>query len=319
MTDREAHAVSKRKREIKLMMRSLFSGVAGLKAYQTGMDVIGNNIANVNTYGFKSSRTTYRDVYYQTVAGSSASNATSGIGGSNPTQLGYGATAATVDVLNTRSGMATTGNPMDCYINGEGYFAVADGTVDTDGKPGGYLYTRVGSLGFDGEGYLVDGNKKIVCGSNVTDAGALVPLPNATTGEITDPVAIKVANYNKYTNVTIGSDGKITGELDGVVKTLGTIAMANIPNPNGLTQQGGSYLKSVNNAESKEDDGPKITYYTAGSGATGSLVTSALESSNVDLANEFSQMIITERGFQANSKIITVSDEMLEDLVNLKR
>jgi flagellar hook protein FlgE len=301
------------------MMRSLFSGVAGLKAYQTGMDVIGNNIANVNTYGFKSSRTTYRDVYYQTVAGSSASNATSGIGGSNPTQLGYGATAATVDVLNTRSGMATTGNPMDCYINGEGYFAVADGTVDTDGKPGGYLYTRVGSLGFDGEGYLVDGNKKIVCGSNVTDAGALVPLPNATTGEITDPVAIKVANYNKYTNVTIGSDGKITGELDGVVKTLGTIAMANIPNPNGLTQQGGSYLKSVNNAESKEDDGPKITYYTAGSGATGSLVTSALESSNVDLANEFSQMIITERGFQANSKIITVSDEMLEDLVNLKR
>ncbi|MGX8701097.1 flagellar hook-basal body complex protein [Caproiciproducens sp.] len=312
MTDREAHAVSKRKREIKLMMRSLFSGVAGLKAYQTGMDVIGNNIANVNTYGFKSSRTTYRDVYYQTVAGSSATNATSGIGGSNPTQLGYGATAATVDVLNTRSGMATTGNPMDCYINGEGYFAVADGTVDTDGKPGGYLYTRVGSLGFDGEGYLVDGNKKIVCGSNVDGtSGELVPKPD-TNGGITDPVAIKVADYNKYTNVTIGGDGKITGELDGVVKTLGTIAMANVPNPNGLTQQGGSYYKAVSNTGTP-------TYYTPGSGATGGLVTSALESSNVDLANEFSQMIITERGFQANSKIITVSDEMLEDLVNLKR
>ncbi|MDF1494245.1 flagellar hook-basal body complex protein [Caproiciproducens sp. CPB-2] len=285
------------------MMRSLFSGVAGLKAYQTGMDVIGNNIANVNTYGFKSSRTTYRDVYYQTLSGSSASNATSSIGGGNPVQIGYGATAATVDVLNTRSGMATTGRPTDCYIDGEGYFIVKDGS--------GYLYTRVGSLGFDGDGNLIDGNKKIICGSNVV-SGALVPLPNATTGEVTAPAAIKVADYKDYTNITIGSDGKITGEKGGTVTTLGSIALANIPNPDALTLQGGSYLKPVSNTGTS-------TYYTPGSGATGSLVTSALESSNVDLANEFSQMIITERGFQANSKIITVSDEMLEDLVNLKR
>jgi fagellar hook-basal body proteins len=284
------------------MMRSLFSGVAGLKAYQTGMDVIGNNIANVNTYGFKSSKTTYRDVYYQTVSGSSNANTASSVGGGNPAQIGYGSTAATVDVINTRSGMATTGNDKDCYIDGEGYFVVKDGD--------GYLYTRVGSIGFDGEGNLVDGNQKLICGvTGATDQEA-----NA----IAKPDIITITDYNKYKNITIGSDGKITGELDGTVETLGTIAMANIPNPDGLTLQGGSYLKSVSNAESS-GSGPKITYYAPGSGATGSLVTGALESSNVDLANEFSQMIITERGFQANSKIITVSDEMLEDLVNLKR
>ena len=278
------------------MMRALFSGVAGLKAYQTGMDVIGNNIANVNTYGFKSSSTIYRDVYYQALAGSS--NASGNLGGANPSQIGYGASAASVDVNTSRSGMATTGNSKDCYIDGEGYFVVKDGDS-------GYLYTRVGSFGFDSNGNLVDGNKRIICGANDSDAVSS-----------TEPVAINCAEYGEYKNITIGSDGKITGEKGGTVTTLGTIAIASIPNPAGLTQQGGSYYKAVSNVDTTAHP---ITYYAPGSGETGALVTSALESSNVDLANEFSQMIITERGFQANSKIITVSDEMLEDLVNLKR
>nr|WP_319488406.1 flagellar hook-basal body complex protein [uncultured Caproiciproducens sp.] len=279
------------------MMRAMFSGVAGLKAHQTGMDVIGNNIANVNTYGFKSSSTIYRDVYYQTIAGSSKANTANSVGGGNPTQIGYGSTAASVNVNTSRSGMATTGNPGDCYINGEGYFVVKDGDD--------YLYSRVGEMSFDGDGNLVDGNKKLVCGANL-EAGV----------SKTAPEAITVTNAGSYSNITIGSDGTISGELAGSVVKLGTIALANIPNPAGLTQQGGSYYKAVSNVESSTNP---ITYYAAGSSGTGALVTSALESSNVDLANEFSQMIITERGFQANSKIITVSDEMLESLVNLKR
>ncbi len=278
------------------MMRSLFSGVAGLKAYQTGMDVIGNNIANVNTYGFKSSSTIYRDVYYQALAGSS--NASGNSGGVNPSQIGYGASAASVDVNTSRSGMATTGKNKDCYIDGEGYFVVKDGDS-------GYLYTRVGSFGFDGDGNLVDGNKRIICGAT---KGAELSS--------TKPEAINCADYGEYKNITIGGDGKISGEKGGTVEILGTIAIASIPNPAGLTQQGGSYYKAVSNVDTTDHP---ITYYAPGSGETGALVTSALESSNVDLANEFSQMIITERGFQANSKIITVSDEMLEDLVNLKR
>ena len=278
------------------MMRSMFSGVAGLKAHQTGMDVIGNNIANVNTYGFKSSRTNYRDVYYQTLAGSSNGdkNATKLYGGKNPSQIGYGSTAASVDVLNTRSGMIPTGKSGDCYIDGEGYFVVKDGES-------GYLYTRVGSMGFDADGNLTDGNGRLVCGANVD---AAVPADK--------PVPINVKDINTYKNITIGSDGKITGEIGGEVKPLGTIALANIPNTSGLTQQGQSYFKAVSNTGTP-------TYYAPGNGTTGSLRTSALESSNTDLANEFSQMIVTQRGFQANSKIITVSDQMLEELVNLKR
>jgi flagellar hook protein FlgE len=284
------------------MMRAMFSGVAGLKAHQTGMDVIGNNIANVNTYGFKSSRTTYRDVYYQTLAGSSDgdqnTDATSRLyGGRNPSQIGYGSTAASVDVLNTRSGMVPTGKSGDCYIDGEGYFVVKDGD--------NYLYTRVGSMGFDADGNLTDGNGRLVCGISGDTA-------TAADGKIATPAVINVADINTYKNITIGSDGKITGEKGGTVTTLGTIALANIPNTSGLTQQGQSYFKAVSNTGDP-------TYYAAGTGTTGGLRTSALESSNTDLANEFSQMIVTQRGFQANSKIITVSDQMLEELVNLKR
>lgn len=272
------------------MMRAMFSAVAGLKAHQTGFDVIGNNVSNVNTYGFKASSTMYRDVYYQTLAGSSSGTKDT-IAGANPSQVGYGATAASVDVNTSRSGMATTGSSKDCYINGEGYFVVKDGDS-------GFLYTRVGRMSFDDAGNLVDGNKKIVCAAPTSAGG--------------DPVAINIGT-DVYNNITIGADGKISGEkADKSIVVLGTIAIANVPNPSGLTQEGGSYYKKVSNTGT-------IAYYAPGESGTGSLVTSALESSNVDLANEFSQMIVTERGFQANSKIITVSDEMLENLVNMKR
>lgn len=286
------------------MSTAMYCGIAGTKAYQTGMDVIGNNISNVNTYGFKASRVMYRDLFYQTLQGSADANTSAHLGGSNASQIGYGAAASTVDVLNTRSGRAPTGSNTDCYIDGEGYFVVQDGES-------GKLYTRVGSFNFDPAGNLVDGNKRLVLGAieDGTDTAATV--------SDTAPVPIKITSPQNYTSITIGSDGRITGvDKDGKVKHLGSIAMANIPNPSGLTQAGGSYYKAISNVET---DTNKIKYYSAGSNGTGSLVTSALETSNTDLANELTQMIINERGFQANTKIITVSDEMLETLVNMKR
>lgn len=276
------------------MMRALYSGVAGLKSHQTQMDVIGNNIANVNTYGFKSSRVTFRDVYYQTLSGASNSSANSG--GTNPSQIGYGAQISSVDVINTRSGMARTGLGSDCYISGEGYFVVQDGT--------GYLYTRVGSFNFDNDGYLVDGNSRKVCGANGTN-----------TVNATNPEAIQISNAlnGKLKNITFGSDGVIKGQDDkGDIHTIGTIGIANVPNPQGLNQEGNSYFKAVSNTGT-------VAYSAPGSSTVGSLVTSALETSNVDMANEFAQMITTQRGFQANSRIITVGDEMLESLINMKR
>lgn len=280
------------------MSTAMYCGIAGTKAYQTGMDVIGNNISNVNTYGFKASRVMYRDLFYQTLQNSTS--ASGGFGGSNPSQVGYGATASTVDVLNTRSGRAPTGSSNDCYIDGEGYFVVDDGSK-------GKLYTRVGSFSFDGSGNLIDGNGRLVYGAN-----------KAVAVSATAPELVKVADYNNYKDIKIGSDGTITGTKkdDGTVTTLGTIAVANIPNPSGLTQMGGSYYRADGNATS---DTIKISYSKAGAGGTGQLITSALETSNTDLANELTQMIINERGFQANTKIITVSDEMMETLVNMKR
>ncbi len=298
------------------MMRAMSSAIAGLKAMQTGIDVIGNNISNVNTNGYKASRTTYSDVYYQTVSGATAGDydATGKKavtkGGTNNYQIGYGATAASVDVYTGRNGYDNTSSATDCYIDGEGYFAVMDG--GTAAAPT-YAYTRVGDFHFDANGELVNSKGQLVCGANSDYAASATYTPTQTSGKFdANPVPIVVQDYSTYKNVKIGSDGIITGETGGKVLTLGRIAIANIPNPAGLTQEGGSMYKTNNSSGT-------AAFYTAGTDPTGALVTSALETSNVDLSTELANMIVTQRGFQANSKIITVTDSMLEEIVNMKR
>lgn len=387
------------------MLRSLFSGVAGLKTHQARMDVIGNNIANVNTYGFKSSRVTFKDVYYQTL--SNPANASGNLGGTNAAQIGYGSSVGTVDLLNTRSGFASTGKDTDCYIGGEGYFVIKDAA-------GKEHLTQVGQMDFDGSGNLVDGAGGFVCGypvaytsdkvsiNNTTidfgkangdalngykvlvkyaDAGTESTVVSANTADktititytpptadptkkltntalqtalqswttppagVTDVTAIqiqaddmggsvtatdglvaKVATYdttkqpqkivNTYgqlNEIAIGPDGSITGKTAaGEIVEIGQIALANVPNPQALVLEGGSYFSAGNNAGT-------VTYAPPGMDNLGQLKTGGLEMSNVDLSNEFSDMIMTQRGFQASSKMITVSDEILETLVNLKR
>ncbi len=137
------------------MLRSMYSGVSGMKAHQAKMDVIGNNIANVNTYGFKSSRTTFTEVYYQTVK--SASGATANRGGVNASQIGYGASMNAVDVMHTRTGFQMTDNGMDVAIAGEGFFQVQD-------PDGNIFYTRAGLFRIDPSGNLVDTNGNFVLG-----------------------------------------------------------------------------------------------------------------------------------------------------------
>lgn len=137
------------------MVRSMYSGVAGMKAHQTKMDVIGNNIANVNTFGFKSSRVTFRDVYYQSMRNASAG--TGNRGGTNPSQVGYGSTVGSIDVNQTQSIMQNTGNPLDTAITGEGFFQVQD-------ADGNLFYTKAGMLDIDSAGNLVDVNGNFVLG-----------------------------------------------------------------------------------------------------------------------------------------------------------
>ena len=151
------------------MLRSLYSGVAGLTTHQAKMDVIGNNIANVNTYGFKSSRVTFRDVYYQTSTAATAG--TQDKGGNNPSEVGYGVQLGTIDKNMSRSSFQGTDRTLDCAISGEGFFQAKDAA-------GNVFYTRLGAFNVDSDGNLVDTTNKFILGAclsgdDVYDVGNL--------------------------------------------------------------------------------------------------------------------------------------------------
>ncbi|MEA4988313.1 MAG: flagellar hook-basal body complex protein [Anaerovorax sp.] len=344
------------------MVRSMFAAVAGLRAHQTKMDVIGNNIANVNTYGYKKARATFKDQFYATLKGSSAPGEL--YGGGNPSQIGYGSQIGSIDVAHSTGGIAATDIATDVMISGNGYFLVGeynkagyDTTSKTDGNNLTALnMTRVGIFYFDGNGNLVDGNRNHVYGFKnyaeigkdpnyiKPDAGGgeakktleALQIPqivmnkdgsplldgdgnytmvqyDETTGDPTNLGTDGYAASMKLNSVSIGADGTVSGINDKKqVVIVGRIAVANVPNPNALESTNNSYFKA------KENTGI-ISAEVPGEGATGTLESGKLEMSNVDLSQEFTDMITTQRGFQANTRIITVTDQMLEELVNLKR
>lgn len=420
------------------MMRSLFSGISGLKNHQTRMDVIGNNIANVNTTAFKGSRVTFQDMLSQNLAG--ASGPQGNLGGVNPQQIGLGMTMAGIDRNFTNGNVQSTGANNDLCLTGGGFFMLTDGANT--------YYTRDGSFRFDATGNYVNGGGLHVQGWMADDSGnvntngptqnivvpygqtmeakatteikysgnlsaddvigekkpisftvydevgvahkvsgilektAAVPSGNTTwtfTPEPTDstgadvtggPIDIVFDNTGKVTGTPIDSitlkqstgsnpnagiapvtfkldftkftgyggdatetktsyenDGYTAGELKSVQtdkngnitgtfsndqkKVLARVALSTFTNPEGLESAGSNLYTESNNSGM-----PTVT--PPGTGGTG-ITPSALEMSNVNMSEQFSDMIITQRGFQSNSKIITVSDEMLETLVNLKR
>jgi len=276
------------------MLKSLSSAVSGLQCHQTMMDVIGNNIANVSTAGFQSSQTTFSDVYYSTLK--TADSGTTTTGGTNASQVGYGAQISSIDVLHSTGGMTTTNRTMDQYIDGSGYFIVQDSS-------GNAYYSKVGHLYFDNTGNLVDSNGNFVCGKS-----------GGTLSSNYTPEKIKVSDLSKYSSISITGTGIINGvdTTDGSTDVLGQIGLASFVNQDALLQAGSGYF-----SESANSGKPK--YGIAGETAVGALVSGALEASNVDLSKEFTDMIIAQRGFQANARVITTSDEILQELVNLKR
>jgi len=283
------------------MLKSLSSAVSGLRSHQTMLDVIANNVANVNTSGFKASRTTFSDVFYQNL--STATGPTATAGGTNGRQIGSGTTVSTVDMINTQGSYSQTDKETDLYISGEGYLTIQD-------SAGNVSYTRVGNLSFDSAGNLVDSNGNHVMGVNAGVLDAYDPDNPIALSSLSN---ITVADYEEYSSIAIGSDGIITGvDSDGTTQTLGQIVLASFINPAGLSQDGSLYMSATANS------GAAI-YAAAGSDITGTFVTGGLEMSNVDLSQQLTNMIIAQRGFQANSRIITTSDEVLQELVNLKR
>ncbi|CEP68904.1 Fagellar hook-basal body protein, FlgE/F/G [Moorella glycerini] len=263
------------------MMRSLFSGVSGLRTHQLRMDVIADNIANVNTVGFKRSTVTFKDVFYQTLRGGSAGDATAGIGGTNPQQIGLGVALNSIDVMHTQGAASSTGNGTDLMIQGDGFFEVKDASDNV-------YYTRAGNFHFDSEGNLVTPDGLIVQDSsgNGINIGT-----NATSYSI-----------DKYGNVYVN------GTKDSQIR------LVKFPNPSGLDKIGSNLYAAADGAGSAIQGVAGDTNFP-----NTTIIPSALEMSNVDLAQEFTDMIITERGFQANARTITVSDQMLQELVNLKR
>ncbi len=185
------------------MMRSLFSGVSGLKNHQTRMDVVGNNISNVNTYGFKASRVTFQDMLSQMMAG--ASKPQENVGGVNPKQVGLGMTIASIDRLFTQGSLQTTGNQTDLAISGDGFFVVADGAKK--------YYTRAGTFGLDRDGNLVNpanGLKVQGWGAVANEKGEKVVNTSGTTEDIVIPVYGKIeARETSFIKYKCNLDSKL--------------------------------------------------------------------------------------------------------------
>lgn len=309
------------------MLRAMDSAVAGLRAHQNKLDVIGNNIANVNTFGYKSMSYSFKEAMYQTASASTGGTDTSG--GVNPSQYGYGTLMGSISTDMSGSVPTYVGG-LNVSIDGEGFFITyptndqdIDVTDPDDIKKTDFSYSRVGQFTVDGNGYLVDSSGNFVYGfrPDAVDAptdfkGNLVPLkaPTDITGADFDGDALQLKN------IKINSLGEVTGTVisddadkDGKTVSLGKVAIATFQNPQGLEKEGGFYY----GASSGDNSG--AVSVTCPGGSAASLMPGYLEGSNVDLAKEFSDMITTQRGFQANSKVITVSDEILSDLINMKR
>ncbi len=255
------------------MIRSLYVAATGLQAQQINMDVIANNLANVNTTGFKSGRTVFQDLLYQnlTQPGAQSSQTTlypSGL------QLGTGVAPVATERLFTEGNLTQTGNPLDVAINGNGFFQILkpDGTI---------AYTRDGTFQLNNQGQLVNSSG--------------YPLQPA----ITIPASAQ--------NVTIGNDGTVSVTLPGqaAAQQVGTIQLASFINPAGLQSIGGNLYLQTGSSGSPNTGQPTLN-------GLGSVQQGYLEASNVNVVSALVDMISTQRAYEINSKAVQASDQMLQ-------
>lgn len=333
----------------------MYSGITGLRNFQTKLDVIGNNISNVNTHGFKKGRVMFKELISQTQG--NASGPTQATGGKNAKQVGLGSQLAAIDTIHGTGALQTTGRTLDVAIEGEGFFVVGrynEGVAgDGDVAPlftnfDEVRYARSGNLYLDSNGILVDSNGNYIIGYGAPEGneGLQEGINGVITGqamldpetgleaeglilfgqgelvndEASGPLLNNVATQSgkiwippTAQEMSITEDGKVTYVgSDGNLYLAGQIVIARFASAEGLSKQGSNYYLNTNNSGA-----PQLG---AGMGpGIGKTVSGALEMSNVDLSEEFTDMIVAQRGFQANSRIITTSDEILQELVNLKR
>lgn len=297
------------------MLKSMYSGVSGMKANQIKMDVIGNNIANVGTTAFKKSDVRFADTLYQNQINSSASSLN--YGGLNPSQVGLGVKVSGISKSFIQGSLQTTGRSTDVAIDGDGFFMVAKGDLnETDSLE--INYTRDGSFSVDEDGNLVTADGWRVVGKALDDdgnpTGDLIPITIPRTLNVDDGKGGTVDKRVIAFNISVNGNGVVTVTLEDSTKhNISKLELALFVNPEGMENKGGNRYVSTPNAG-------EVTYLTEGeSKAFGWVTQGYIEMSNVDLSQEFTEMIVTQRSFQANSKIITTSDEMIQEVLGIKR
>ncbi|MBU3098626.1 MULTISPECIES: flagellar hook-basal body complex protein [Clostridium] len=337
------------------MLRSLYAGISGMKVNQQKLDVIANNIANIGTTAFKSSRVRFQDMVSQSI--SEASSSSTNTGGVNAKQIGLGVQMAGIDTMVGQGMMQPTSRNLDVAVDGEGYLMVAkgaiSGTATLDNVAGtttsqtitantfnGISYTRDGALTLDDKGNLLNSDGLRVLGYAVSEGGnasltysGSVPTStyvNAngtlTTSETLIPLVIPesvdvAGTADRIKTFSIEKNGTIKAVLNsGKVAVLGQIAMASFKNPAGLKKVGGNlYENTSNSGDAVVRSGVGTDPTTDNSGSYGDMLGSMLEMSNVDLSEQFTDMIVASRAFQAMGKSITTGDEILQDIIGLKR
>lgn len=271
------------------MLRSLNAGVSGIQQFQQKLDVIGNNIANSNTTGYKSARAEFEDAFSQSLAGST------------PMQVGSGVSTASINSKFTDGTAISTGMASNMAIEGDGFFTVRDPVGDKT------FVTRAGDFEVSPDGYLVTSAGYRVQGYNDAGLSTIGDIRIDDTGKPTD----EIGTYKRY---SIDTNGKINVQLTtGNTFARAQVLLQRFLAPNELVKEGSNLYSGT------EEAGPLAQMQAPDTNGLGKIKGGALEMSNVDLASEFSLLISTQRGFQASARIITTSDEILQELVNLKR
>jgi flagellar hook protein FlgE len=273
------------------MVKSLTSGVSGIQQFQNKLDVIGNNIANSNTFGFKSGRADFEDSFSQSLQSSSGGNV----------QIGSGVGTATVRSLFDPGLITRTGVPGDMAIAGDGFFVVRDPVS------GDSFATRSGDFRLDSSGYLVTNQGYRVQGYTDTGLSSRGDIKIDDTGkpdtETTSMEDFRVDDKGQI-NVVLGS---------GKTFVRGQVLLQRFQDPSMLQKEGNNLYSGMDEA------GALAAPDVAGTNGLGKIAGESIEGSNVDLSVEFTNLITTQRGFQASARIITTTDELLQEVVNLKR
>jgi flagellar basal-body rod protein FlgG len=262
------------------MIRALYTAASGMSAQQMNLDTIANNLANSSTAGFRQLRLQFKDMIYQNMVTPGAAQSQSTV--SAGLQIGLGTKSAATEVIMSQGDLNQTGNPLDLAIEGSGFFQVQrpDGTT---------AYTRAGQFHMNSQGTIV-----------TADGDAILP-------NITVPTTA--------TSVTITQYGVVNATLPGQTNPaqLGQIQLATFPNPGGLENMGGNLLKATLSS------GDAVLGNPGGSEGLGTLQQGYLENSNVDVVTEFVQMVLAQRAYESNSKVIKAADDMYSQVNNLTR